>query len=92
MILLFPGNSSSIKHYDSIPLYFERMKLIVSEVFEIPHKISPSYTPGLVNEKVSYYNFRNKKQVEIPQVQHPIRTATRIQREKVRRDPADDQC
>ena len=32
------------------------------------NKLSPSYIQDLVNEKVSRYNFRNKKQVEIPQV------------------------
>ena len=41
---------------------------MASEAFKILNKLSPSYIQDLVNEKVSHYNFRNKKQVEIPQV------------------------
>ena len=50
------------------PLHIGRMKLMASEVFKILNKPSPSYIQDFVNEKVSHYNFRNKKQVEIPQV------------------------
>ena len=41
---------------------------MASEVFKILHNLSPSYIQDLVEEKVSHYDFRNKKQAEIPQV------------------------
>ena len=50
------------------PLHIGRMKLMASEVFKILHNLSPSYIQDLVKEKVSLYDFRNKKQVEIPRV------------------------
>ena len=53
---------------NATPLHIGRMKLMASEVFKILNKLSPSYIQDLVKEKVSHYNFRNKKQVEIPQV------------------------
>ena len=53
---------------NAVPLHIGRMKLIASEVFKILHDLSPSYIQDLVKEKVSHYDFRNKKQAEIPQV------------------------
>ena len=54
---------------NATPLHIGRMKLMATEVFKILNKLSPSYIQNLVNEKQkSHYNFRNKKQVEIPQV------------------------
>ena len=53
---------------NATPLHIGRMKLMASEVFKILYKLSQPYIQDLVNEKVSHYNFRNKKQVEIPQV------------------------
>ena len=50
------------------PLHIGRMKLMASEVFKILHNLSPTYIQDLVKEKVSLYDFRNKKQVEIPRV------------------------
>ena len=50
------------------PLHIGRMNLMASEVFIILHNLSPSYIQYLVKEKVSLYDFRNKKQVEIPRV------------------------
>ena len=44
------------------------MKLMALEVFEILHNLSPSYIQDLVKERVSHYDFRNKKQAENPQV------------------------
>ena len=53
---------------NATPLHIGRMKPMASEIFKIRNKLSPSYIQDLVNEKVSHYNFRNKKRVEIPQV------------------------
>ena len=41
---------------------------MAGEVFKILNKLSPSYIQDLVNEKVSIYNLRNKKKVDVPQV------------------------
>ena len=41
---------------------------MATEVFKILNTISPTYIQDLVKEKISNYNFRNKKQVEIPKV------------------------
>ena len=41
---------------------------MATEVFKIRNTISPTYIQDLVKEKISNYNFRNKKQVEIPKV------------------------
>ena len=43
---------------------------MAAEVFKIHvlHKISLSYLQDLISEKVSNYNIRNKKQVQVPQV------------------------
>ena len=49
-------------------LHIGRMKLMASEVFKILHNLSPSYIQDLVKEKVLRYDFRNKKQTDIPQV------------------------
>ena len=43
-----------------------------SEVFKILHKLPPSYLQDLLKENVSLYDFRNKRQVEIPQVNPKI--------------------
>ena len=53
---------------NATPLHIGRMKLMASEIFKILNKLSPSYIQDLVNGNSSHYNFRNKKQVEIPQV------------------------
>ena len=53
---------------NAVPLHIGRMKLMASEVFKILHNLSPSYIQYLVKEKVSHYDFRNKKHAEIPQV------------------------
>ena len=53
---------------NAVPLHIGRMKLMASKVFKILHNLSPSYIQDLVKEKVSHYDFRNKKQAEIPQV------------------------
>ena len=47
---------------NAVHLHIGRMKLIASEVFKILHNLSPSYIQDLVKEKVSHYDFRNKKQ------------------------------
>ena len=52
----------------AVPLHIGRMKLMASEVFKILHNLSPSYIQDLVKEKVSHYDFGNKKQAKIPQV------------------------
>ena len=44
------------------------MKLMASDDFKILRKLPPSYLQDLVKEKVSLYDYRNKRQVEIPQV------------------------
>ena len=49
-------------------LHIGIMKRMASDVFKILHNLSPSYIQDLVKEKVSLYEFRNKKQVVIPQV------------------------
>ena len=55
---------------NATPLHIGRMKLMAIEVFKILNTstISPTYIQDLVKEKISNYNFRNKKQVEIPKV------------------------
>ena len=53
---------------NAVPLHIGRTKLMTSEVFKILHDLSPSYIQDLVKEKVSHYDLRNKRQVEIPQV------------------------
>ena len=53
---------------NATPLHIGRMKLMATEVFKILNTISPTYIQDLVKEKISNYNFRNKKQVEIPKV------------------------
>ena len=41
---------------------------MATDVFKILNTISPTYVQDLAKEKISNYNFRNKKHVEIPKV------------------------
>ena len=49
-------------------LHIDRMKSMACEVFKILYKSSPEYILDIINFKHVSYNFRNEKQVQIPQV------------------------
>ena len=48
-------------------LKVRRLRSIATETFKILHQLRPEYLYGLITYKDSYYNFRNKNRVEIPQ-------------------------
>ena len=48
-------------------LKVRRLRSIAAETFKILHQISPEYLYSLITYKDSYYNFRNKNTIEIPQ-------------------------
>ena len=57
--------SCSPRQNFAVPVY--KQEYIDIDI-KILHNLSPPYIQDLVKEKVLHYDFRNKKQVEIPQV------------------------
>ena len=64
----FSSNVESLLLLNNAVPHIGRMKLMASEVFKILHNLSSSYIQDMVKENVSNYDFRNKKETEIPHV------------------------